>query len=289
MTAVAMRVLWIANAINICLDPCFIFGLGPFPRLGVTGAAVATTTGRGIGVMVQLFILARGNGRIVIRRQHLRLNPGVMLNMVRLSGSAVFQTLIGMTSYIGMVRIFASFGSVAVAACTIVIRIIMFLVLPAWGLSNAAATLVGQNLGAGRPDRAETSVWRATAYNVAFLSVTGLLCFIFTGTIVAWFTTDPQVGPIATRGLRVIAAGFPFYAAGYVLTQSFNGAGDTVTPTLINLGCFWAFELPLAYALGLPLGFGPDGVFWAMAIAFSTMSVVSGLLFRRGRWKLKKV
>jgi hypothetical protein len=162
-----------------------------------------------------------------------------------------------MTSYIGMVRIFASFGSVAVAACTIVIRIIMFLVLPAWGLSNAAATLVGQNLGAGRPDRAETSVWRATAYNVAFLSVTGLLCFIFTGTIVGWFTTDPQVGPIATRGLRVIAAGFPFYAAGYVLTQSFNGAGDTVTPTLINLGCFWAFELPLAYALGLPLGFGP--------------------------------
>jgi len=213
----------------------------------------------------------------------------VMLNMVRLSGSAVFQTLIGMTSYIGMVRIFASFGSVAVAACTIVIRIIMFLVLPAWGLSNAAATLVGQNLGAGRPERAETSVWRATMYNVAFLSVTGLLCFIFSGTIVEWFTIDPQVGPIATRGLRVIAAGFPFYAAGYVLTQSFNGAGDTMTPTLINLGCFWAFELPLAYALGLPLGFGPDGVFWAMAIAFSTMSVVSGLLFRRGRWKLKKV
>jgi len=207
--AVAMRVLWIANAINICLDPCFIFGLGPFPRLGVTGAAVATTTGRGIGVLLQLFILTRGNGRIAIRPQHLRLDPRVMLNMVRLSGSAVFQTLIGMTSYIGMVRIFASFGSVAVAACTIVIRI--------------------------------------------------------------------------------IAAGFPFYAAGYVLTQSFNGAGDTLTPTLINLGCFWAFELPLAYALGLPLGFGPDGVFLAMAIAFSTMSVVSGLLFRRGRWKLKRV
>jgi putative MATE family efflux protein len=287
--AVAMRVLWIANAINICLDPCFIFGLGPFPRLGVTGAAVATTTGRGIGVMVQLFLLARGNGRIVIRRQHVRLNPGVMLNMVRLSGSAVFQTLIGMTSYIGMVRIFASFGSVAVAACTIVIRIIMFLILPAWGLSNAAATLVGQNLGAGRPERAETSVWRATKYNVAFLSLTGFVCFIFAGTIVGWFTTDPQVGPIASRGLRVIAAGFPFYAAGYVLTQSFNGAGDTITPTLINLGCFWAFELPLAYALGLPLGFGPNGVFWAMAIAFSTMSVVSGVLFRRGRWKLKRV
>jgi putative MATE family efflux protein len=287
--AVAMRVLWIANAINICLDPCFIFGLGPFPRLGVTGAAVATTTGRGIGVLVQLYILTRGNGRIVIRARHLRLDPRVMLNMVQLSGSAVFQTLIGMTSYVGMVRIFASFGSVAVAACTIVIRIIMFLVLPAWGLSNAAATLVGQNLGAGRPDRAETSVWRATTYNVAFLSVTGLLLFAFAGLVVEWFTADPLVGPIATRGLRIIAAGFPFYAAGYVLTQSFNGAGDTVTPTLINLGCFWAFELPLAYTLGIPLGFGPDGVFWAMAIAFSTMSVVSGLLFRRGRWKLKRV
>jgi putative MATE family efflux protein len=287
--AIAMRVLWIANAINIVLDPCFIFGLGPFPRLGVTGAAVATTTGRGIGMLVQLYFLSRSDGRIVIRRRHLRLDPRVMLNMLRLSGTAVFQMLIGTTSYIGVMRIFASFGSAAVAACTIVIRIIMFLVLPAWGLSNAAATLVGQNLGAGRPDRAEASVWRATLYNILFLSATGLVFCVFAGAVVGLFTSDPKVGPIATRGLRIISAGFPFYAAGYVLTQSFNGAGDTITPTLINLGCFWAFEIPLAYALGLPLGFGPDGVFWAMAIAFSAMSVVSAMLFRRGRWKLKRV
>jgi putative MATE family efflux protein len=287
--AIAMRVLWIANAINIVLDPCFIFGLGPFPRLGVTGAAVATTTGRGIGVLVQLYFMSRGGGRIVIRREHLRLDPRVMLNMLRLSGSAVFQMLIGTTSYVGVMRIFASFGSVAVAACTIVIRIIMFVLLPSWGLSNAAATLVGQNLGADRPERAETSVWRACVYNILFLTATGLLFVVFADTVVALFTSDPQVGPIAASGLRIISAGFPFYAAGYVLTQSFNGAGDTVTPTLINLGCFWLFEIPLAYVVGRSLGFGPPGVFWAMAIAFSAMSVVSALLFRRGRWKLKRV
>jgi putative MATE family efflux protein len=287
--AIAMRVLWIANAINIVLDPCFIFGLGPFPRLGVTGAAVATTTGRGLGVLVQLYFMSRGDGRIVIRRKHLRLDPRVMLNMLRLSGSAVFQMLIGTTSYVGVMRIFASFGSVAVAACTIVIRVIMFVLLPSWGLSNAAATLVGQNLGADRPDRAETSVWRACGYNILFLTATGLLFVVFADAVVALFTSDPEVGPIATRGLRIICAGFPFYAAGYVVTQSFNGAGDTVTPTLINLGCFWLFEIPLAYVVGRLLGFGPPGVFWAMAIAFSVMSVVSALLFRRGRWKLKRV
>jgi putative MATE family efflux protein len=287
--AIAMRVLWIANAINIVLDPCFIFGLGPFPRLGVTGAAVATTTGRGIGVLVQLYFMSRGDGRIVIRQKHLRLDPRVMLNMLRLSGSAVFQMLVGTTSYVGVMRIFASFGSVAVAACTIVIRIIMFVLLPSWGLSNAAATLVGQNLGADRPDRAETSVWRACVYNILFLTVTGLLFVVFADAVVALFTSDPRVGPIAARGLRIICAGFPFYAAGYVLTQSFNGAGDTVTPTLINLGCFWLFEIPLAFVVGRLLDFGPPGVFWAMAIAFSTMSVVSALLFRRGRWKLNRV
>jgi putative MATE family efflux protein len=287
--AIAMRVLWIANAINICLDPCLIFGLGPFPRLGVTGAAVATTTGRGIGVLVQLYFLSRSDGRIVIRRRHLRLNPAVMLNMVRLSGSAVFQMLIGTTSYIGVMRIIASFGSVSVAACTIVIRIIMFVLMPSWGLSNAAATLVGQNLGAGHPERAESSAWRACWFNVAVLGVLGALFVICADVVVGWFTHDPDVAPIAVLGLRIISGGFPFYAAGYVLTQSFNGAGDTSTPTLINLGCFWLFEIPLAYVLGRPLGYGPAGIFWAMAIAFSVMSIVSALLFRRGRWKLKRV
>jgi len=287
--SIAMRVLWIANAINICLDPCLIFGLGPFPRLGVTGAAVATTTGRGIGVLVQLYFLSRSDGRIVIRRRHLRLNPSVMLNMVRLSGSAVLQMFIGTTSYIGLMRIIASFGSIPVAACTIVIRIIMFVVLPSWGLSNAAATLVGQNLGADQPERAEKSAWRACWFNVAVLGVLGILFVVFADVVVGWFTRDPDVGPIATLGLRIISGGFPFYAAGYVLTQSFNGAGDTWTPTLINLGCFWLFEIPLAYFLGRTLGYGPPGIFSAMAIAFSVMSMVSAWLFRRGTWKLKRV
>ena len=287
--AIAMRVLWIANAINICLDPCLIFGLGPFPRLGVTGAAVATTTGRSIGVLVQLYFLSRSDGRIVIRRRHLRLNPSVMLNMVRLSGSAVFQMFIGTTSYIGVMRIIASFGSIAVAACTIVIRIIMFVLMPSWGLSNAAATLVGQNLGADQPERAETSAWRACWFNVAVLGVLGILFVAFADVVVGWFTRDPEVAPIATLGLRIISGGFPFYAAGYVFTQSFNGAGDTWTPTLINLGCFWMFEIPLAYILGRTLGYGPPGIFWAMAVAFSVMSIVSAWLFRRGTWKLKRV
>ena len=179
--AIAMRVLWIANAINICLDPCFIFGLGPFPRLGVTGAAVATTTGRGIGVLVQLYFLSRSDGRIAIGRRHLRLDPTVMLSMLRLSGSAVLQMLIGTTSYIGVMRIIASFGSAAVAACTIVIRIIMFVLMPSWGLSNAAATLVGQNLGAKQPERAEASAWRACWFNVAVLGVLGVLFVVFAG------------------------------------------------------------------------------------------------------------
>ena len=287
--AVAMRVLWIANAINICLDPCFIFGLGPFPELGVTGAAVATTTGRGIGVLVQLYVLWRGGGRIVVRREHLRLDPPVMLNMIRLSGSAVFQILIATSSWVFLIRILASFGSVAVAGCTIAIRIVMFVLLPSWGLSNAAATLVGQNLGANQPERAEASVWRATRYNVIFLTVVGVMFFATADQIVAAFTSDPAVAPIAVRGLRIISAGFPFYAAGYVLTQSFNGAGDTVTPTLINVLCLWMGEIPIAYVLSRPVGLGPDGVFWSIAIAFSVMSLVSAAVFRRGRWKLKRV
>ena len=287
--AVAMRVLWIANALNICLDPCLIFGLGPFPELGVTGAAVATTTGRGMGVLVQLYLLSRGDGRIAIKRHHLRLDPPVMLAMLRLSGTAMFQTLIATSSWVFLIRILATFGSVAVAGCTIAIRIVMFVLLPSWGLSNAAATLVGQNLGAGKPERAEASVWRATWYNVIFLGTIGLVFVALADVIVAGFTSDPEVAPIAVRGLRIISAGFPFYAAGYVLTQSFNGAGDTMTPTLINILCLWLGELPLAYLLATSAGFGPAGVFWAIAIAFSAMSFVSAAVFRRGKWKNKKV
>jgi putative MATE family efflux protein len=287
--AIAMRVLWIANAINICLDPCLIFGLGPFPRLGITGAAVATTTGRGIGVLVQLYALSRQRGRITIRREHLRLDPAVMLNMVRLSGSAVVQGLIPNLGWLGLVRILATFGSDALAGFAIAFRVVVFALLPAWGLANAAATLVGQNLGAGQPARAETSVWRACFYNMLFLTAVGFVFVVLPVPLVAAFTDDPAVAANGVRALRSISVGFPFYAYAMVLTQSFNGAGDTMTPTIINLFCFWLWELPIAYVLAHTWGFGPSGVFWSIAVAYSTMAVVSAVLFRRGRWKLKRV
>jgi len=287
--AIAMRVLWIANAINICLDPCLIFGLGPFPRLGVTGASVATTTGRSIGIALQMYWLWRGRGRIVIRRRHLRVNPRVLIAMVRLSGSAVVQSLIATTSYVGLVRIIAAFGSNALAGYTIGIRMIMFALLPSWGMGNAAATLVGQNLGAGKPDRAETSVWRTAFYNMLFLGGVSAVFLTFAPVLVSAFTTDPAVAPYAVACLRIVSSGFLFYAYGMVLTQSFNGAGDTWTPTLLNVVCFWLFEITLAYVLAHPLNFGPQGAFWAIAVAFSLFSLLSAAIFKRGRWKMKRV
>jgi putative MATE family efflux protein len=303
--AIAMRVLWIANAINICLDPCLIYGLGPFPRLGVTGAAVATVAGRGIGVLVQLYLLVHSPGgsegrkpetgapggrrRIVIRWEHVRLEPHVMMNMLKLSGSAVLQELITTTSWVGLVRILASFGSAALAGYTIAIRIVVFALLPSFGLANAAATLVGQNLGAQKPDRAEASVWRACLYNLFFLGAIGLAFIAFAVPLVAGFTSDEAVAPVALSGLRIISSGFVMYAYGFVLTMAFNGAGDTWTPTLINVFCFWLFEIPLAYGLARGLEMGPAGVFWSIAIAFSMMALISAAAFRRGRWKLKHV
>jgi putative MATE family efflux protein len=287
--AVAMRVLWLANAINLILDPCLIFGLGPFPALGITGAAVATTTGRGIAVCVQLATLARGTGRLGHRRAHLRLDPKTMLALLRLSGSAMLQSLIGTASWIGLVRILSGFGSAALAGYTIAIRIVIFALLPSWGMSNAAATLVGQNLGAKKPDRAQRSVFLAGLYNMAFLGVVGLGFFLFPGSFVGLFTADAAIAPVAREGLRIIAAGFLFYAWGMVLVQSFNGAGDTWTPTVINFFVFWLWEIPLAYFLAVRLGLGPRGVFFAITVAFSTLAVAGGVLFRRGKWKEKKV
>jgi putative MATE family efflux protein len=283
--AIAMRVLWIANAINLCLDPCFIFGLGPFPRLGVTGASVATTTGRGIGVLVQLLWLTRGTSRVVIRPEHIRLDALVMLNMVRLSGSAVLQSLIATTSYVGLVRIIATFGSAALAGYTIGIRMIIFAMLPSWGLSNAAATLVGQNLGARQPDRAEQAVWAAARYNLYFLGAVGVVFVVFAGPIVGLFPGDRAMHDYGTTALRIIGLGFPFYAYAIVVGGAFNGAGDTWTPTLINAFCFWLWEIPLAWFLSRVLHMGPSGVFIAIAVAFSTLAVVAVILFRRGRWK----
>ncbi len=287
--AIAMRVLWLANGINIVLGPCLIFGVGPFPRLGVTGAAIATNIGRGTGVLYQLYRLWRGDGRVVIRRPQLRLQPAVTQTLLRLSGTGTLQVLIGTASWIGLVRIISSFGSEAVAGYTIAIRIIVFALLPSWGLANAAATLVGQGLGAGKPDRAERAVWLAGFYNMLFLGTLGAVFVALAGPIVSIFTRDPAVAPIAELCLRTISYGFLFYAYGMVLTQSFNGAGDTWTPTWINLGCFWLWEIPLAYLLARNAGLGPRGVALAVTVAFSTLAVVSALMFRRGRWKLRRV
>ena len=287
--AIAMRVLWLANAINILLGPCLIFGLGPFPRMGVAGAAVATTIGRGTGVLYQLYRLTRGDARVAIGRSQIALRPAVMLSLLRLSGSGTFQVLVGTASYIGMVRIVSTFGSAALAGYTIAIRLVIFALLPSWGLSNAAATMVGQSLGAKNPERAERAVWLAGGYNMAVLGVVGLVFILLANPIVALFTHDPAAGPTGVLALRTMSYGFMFYALGMVLTQSFNGAGDTWTPTWINFACFWLWQIPLGWLLARVLDFGPFGVFLAATIGYSTLALVSTVLFRRGRWKARAV
>jgi len=283
--ATAMRALWIANIVNICLNPCLIFGVGPFPKLGVTGSAVGTTIGRGIGVLFQLWILTSARSRLVIGARQLRLDLGVMLRLVRLSLTAMFQYMVQMASWIGVVRIMAVFGSAAVAANTLAIRVIVFAILPSWGMSNAAATLVGQNLGAGKPDRAEKSVWRTGFYNMLFLGGVGLVFIAFAERIIALFTTDPAVAPLAVTGLRVLSYGYVSYAWGMVVTAAFNGAGDTTTPTVLNLFCFWVCQIPAAWLLAFHTSLGPRGVFVAVIIGDTLLAITSILLFRRGRWK----
>jgi len=285
--AIAMRALWLANGINILLGPCFIFGWGPFPTLGVTGAAVATTIGRGTGVLYQLWRLAGDDGRVRIGRSDLAIRPAVMRALLALSGTGTFQVLVVTSSYIGLIRVLAEFGSDAVAGYTIAIRIVIFALLPSWGLANAAATMVGQSLGAGKPERAARSVRLAGAYNMLVLGAVGLVFIGFAEPIIALFSRDPGVASIGAGALRTVSLGFAFYAWGMVLTQAFNGAGDAWTPTWINLGCFWLWEVPLAWTLSRHLG--PRGVYLAIAIAESTLAVVSGALFRRGRWRQRRV
>ena len=287
--AIAMRVLMLGNLLNIVLGPCFIFGLGPFPEMGVAGAAVATNIGRGTAVLYQIVTLTRGRGRVRVGLRHLRLDLETMKTVVRLSGLGTFQILVGTASYIGLVRIISIFGSAALAGYTIGMRVIIFALLPAFGLSNAAATMVGQNLGAGRPDRAERAVWTAARYNMAFLGGVGLVFLLAAPVITGIFTADPLVQPMATACLRIVSLGFVFYACGMVLTQSFNGAGDTWTPTVLNLLIFWLWEIPLAWWLSTQGGFGAHGVFIALTVAYSTLAVVSAILFRRGTWKTRKV
>ena len=286
---IAMRVLWLANAINIVLGPLLIFGLGPFPELGVVGAAVATNIGRGTGVLFALSRLVRPGRRVRVRWSAFRFDPALMWQMIRLSSSGTFQILIGTASWIGLVRIVSSFGSPAIAGYTIAFRIIIFALLPSWGLANAAATMVGQGLGARKPERAEKAVWIAGRYNLYFLGTVGVLFVVFAHAIVGLFTSDRVVASYAVQCLRIVALGFPFYAFGMVLTSAFNGAGDTWTPTWINLFVFWLLEIPLAWVIAIHLDMGPIGVFIAVMVAFSTLAVISGWLFRKGNWKTKKV
>jgi putative MATE family efflux protein len=287
--AIAMRVLWIANLVNICLNPCLIFGLGPFPRLGVTGSAVGTTIGRGVGVLLQLWVLTSGRGRLAVHASQLRADFLIMWRLIRLSLNAMFQYMVQMASWIGMVRIIASFGSGATAAYTVAFKVIIFAILPSWGMSNAAATLVGQNLGAGKPARAESSVWRTGLYNMLFLGCIGLLFIVFAPQIIALFTTDPVVAPLAVSALRLFSCGNISYSYGMVITAAFNGAGDTATPTLLNLVCFWLCQIPLAWTLAFHTGLGPNGVYVAVVVSDSLLAALGILLFRRGKWKQVKV
>jgi len=283
--AIAMRVLWLANIVNICLNPCLIFGLGPFPRLGVTGSAVGTTIGRGIGVLLQLWVLTSGRGRLAVHASQLRVNLLVMWRLIRLSLNAMFQYLVQMASWIGMVRIIASFGSDATAAYTVAFKVIIFAILPSWGMSNAAATLVGQNLGAGKPARAESSVWRTSLYNMLFLGLIGAFFIVFARQIIGIFTSDPAVAPLAVSALRLFSCGNISYSYGMVITAAFNGAGDTATPTALNLVCFWLCQIPLAWALAFHTGLGPNGVYVAVVVSDSLLAALGILLFRRGKWK----
>ena len=283
--AIAMRLLWVSNIINLILDPCLIFGLGPFPKLGVTGAALATFTGRSIGVLYQFYRLLRGTERIRILRQQIRVELDVLLRLVRVSLTGILQFAIAHTSWIGLVRIVSLFGSAALAGYTIAIRILIFIILPSWGLSNAAATLVGQNLGAKRPDRAEAAVWRTGFYNMLFLGAIGLFFVFFAEPVIRLFTQDPSVVPLATSCLRILSYGNISYAYGMVMLQAFNGAGDTVTPTIVHFFGFWLLEIPLAYTLAIPLNMQSRGVFWSIVIAEAAIAGAGVLLFRRGRWK----
>jgi putative MATE family efflux protein len=285
----AMRTLWIANGINIVLDPCLINGWGPFPRLGVLGAAVATTTGRSIGVLYQLWQLRSGKHRIVVRRQQVRLNLPVLWKLLKVSITGILQFLVVTCSYLGLVRIVSTFGSTAIAGYTIAIRMIVFTILPAWGLSNAAATLVGQNLGAAKPERAEQAVYRTGFYNMIYMLIISGAFLFFPAPLVSIFSTEPGVARTAVACLSVLSFGYVAYAWGMVFMQAFNGAGDTVTPTLINLFAFWILQIPLAYVLAIHYAYGPTGAFTAIPIADLAFTLIAFLLFRRGAWKKQQI
>jgi putative MATE family efflux protein len=287
--AIAMRVLWAANLLNMVLDPCLIYGLGPFPQMGVTGAAVATCISRTLGVGLQLATFFSGRGRITVAARHLVLDWPVLRRLSRISATGMLQFLIAHASWIGLVRVISASGSVAMAGYTIALRVIIFVLLPSWGLANAAATLVGQNLGARHPQRAEESVWRTGFYNMVFLGVIGVLLVLFPEPVVRLFTSDPEVVRIGADCIRIFSYGNIFYAYGMVMVQAFNGAGDTTTPTVINLACYWCFQIPLAWLLAIHWNYGAHGAFLAVPITESVLAVTGVLVFRRGAWKKQKI
>ena len=287
--ATAMRVLWFANALNIVLDPILIFGLGPIPAMGIEGAAIATNIGRGAGVLMQLWILARGSEHLRVVRADLRPHGATMLQIVRTSLGGIGQMIIGMTAWIFLMRILASLSTEAVAGATITLRLMMFTLMPAWGMSNAAATLVGQNLGAGQPARAEAAVWHIGWMNMAFTLAVSVLFFVFNEQLIALFTDDAAVIAIGGEWLKILSYSYFVYGWWMVAVQAFNGAGDTATPTWINLVFFWLIQIPLAWALALPMGWNHSGVFWGVFVSETAVGVFTLWLFTRGGWKNAKV
>jgi putative MATE family efflux protein len=287
--AIAMRVLWIANGINIILDPILIFGWGPIPSMGIEGAAIATNIGRGVGVIIQLYTLLKGGKHIRVAWTQVKINFNLMINMIKTSLGGIAQMLIAMTSWIFLMRILSDIGSEAVAGATISIRIMMFTIMPAWGLSNAAATLVGQNLGAGQPDRAESTVWKIGFYNMLFLIGVSFLFYLFNEELVGIFTQEQNVIAIGAEWLKILSYSFFVYAWWMVSVQAFNGAGDTKTPTYINLVFFWLIQIPLAYYLALYLNWAQSGVFWAVFFSETSVGLYTLWIFKKGRWKTMKV
>ena len=286
---VALRSLTLANGINIVLDPCLIFGLGPFPELGVTGAAVATTIGRGIGVLYLAWYLFGSKGRLRFLARDLAIRPDLIIRMIVISIGGVGQFLIATASWIAIMRVVALYGSAPIAAYTIALRMIEFVFLPAWGLGNAAATLVGQNLGAGKPGRAERSTWIAARYNGIFMTVLGIGFIVFAPAIVSLFSSDPEILRYGVSCLRILGVGYPMYAVGMIVIQALNGAGDTRTPSLLNFICFWLIQIPLAYWLATSVGFGPDGVFISIVVSESALTILGVLVFRYGKWQTQQV
>ncbi len=287
--SIAMRALTLANGINIILDPCLIYGYGPFPELGVTGAAVATNIGRSIGMAYGLYFLLTSRGRIQLHWRELGLRMNIVLSLVRISLGGIAQFLVATASWVFLMQIVSGFGSEAVAGYTIAVRIVMFSILPAWGLSNATATLVGQNLGAGLADRAELTTWKVAQYNAAYMAIAAVIMYVFARQIAGFFSEDDDVLAYAIQCLYIFAYGYVGWGFGMAVIQAFNGAGDTMTPTYINVLCFWVVQVPMAYMLAITLGIGPEGVFWAVFTADMLSCVVGVLVFRRGKWKTRTV